>query len=82
MILRNGFNVYPEEVKIIFQNHPDVERVEVHGIVNINDEYSGKDVLCATIWRKPGSALTETRFREWCVANISAYKIPDEVKII
>ncbi|MCX7680192.1 MAG: AMP-binding protein [Spirochaetes bacterium] len=82
MILRNGLNVYPEEVKKIFLLHPDVEHVEVEGYVNINEDYSGKDRLTVKIWTKSGSPLTENSFKEWCLEHISAYKIPDAIEVV
>lgn len=82
MILRNGFNAYPKEVKNIFLRHPEIAQIEIEGRVNITDDYSGKDSLHAKIWRKPGSVLTEKHLREWCADNISAYKIPDDIEIV
>lgn len=82
MILRNGFNVYPEEVRKILLMNPEIDELEIEGRVNITDDYSGKDSLHVKIWRKSGSALTEKSLREWCADNISAYKIPDTIEIV
>ncbi len=82
MILRNGFNVYPREVRKILLRHPEIQEVEVEGRVNITDDYSGKDSLQVKIWKKSDSALTEKSLREWCVDNISAYKMPDTIEIV
>lgn len=82
MILRNGFNVYPKEVRNIFLRHPEIQEAEAEGCVNITEDFSGKDSLRVKIWRKPGSALTEKTLREWCADNISAYKIPDVIEVV
>jgi long-chain acyl-CoA synthetase len=81
MVLRNGFNVYPREVERILSLHPDAERVEVTGIIDLREDYSGRDSLEAVVRRKKGAVMDEKSFREWCADNISSYKIPDVIRI-
>lgn len=81
MVLKNGFNVYPREVEKILSLHPDAERVEVTGRIDLREDYSGRDTLDAAVRRKKGAVMDEKSFREWCADNISSYKIPDVIRI-
>ena len=72
MIIRGGENVYPREIEEFLHTHPQVQDVQVFGVP---DEKYGEEIV-AWIVLKPGEAAADDDLREYCVGQISHYKIP------
>ncbi|MFA5905910.1 MAG: AMP-binding protein [Desulfobacula sp.] len=76
MIKVSGFSVYPEEVELLLNAHPEVSQSAVIGVF---DEKKG-EVVKAYIVKAPGSDLDETGLIKWAKENMSSYKCPAVVE--
>jgi long-chain acyl-CoA synthetase len=76
MIKVSGFSVYPEEVELLLNNHPEIAQSAVIGVL---DEKKG-EVVKAYVVRAPGSDLDEPRLKKWAKENMSSYKCPAVVE--
>lgn len=73
MIIRGGFNIYPQEIESILYEHPSILEV---AIVAIPDEVLGEST-CAAIQLLPNHLVTEASLKEYLKERIVKYKIPD-----
>ena len=78
MIISGSENIYPKEIEEVLYTHPAIQDAAVFGIP---DEKWGESV-CATLVRRPGSALNGDEVVEFCRRNLAAYKKPKLVKFI
>lgn len=76
MIKVSGFSVYPEEVELLLNAHPEVSQ---SAVIGISDEKKG-EVVKAYIVKAPGSDLDETGLIKWAKENMSSYKCPAVVE--
>ena len=72
MIIRGGENIYPREVEEFFYTHPKIKDVQVVGVPSSR---WGEEVA-AFIQLKPDEELGEEEIRDYCIEQISFYKIP------
>ena len=72
-----GLKVYPKEVVRILLYHPDIQSVRIWG--EWHEKY-GTIVACE-IDVQSGRVMSEKDFRNWCIKNISPYKIPRKIII-
>lgn len=72
LILRGGENVYPIEIELRLEAHPDIEEVAVLGVAD--DEF-GQAVL-AIVVPKPGRSPSFDALRDWTAETLAQYKIP------
>ncbi len=75
MILVSGFNVYPNEVEEVVSALPGVLECAV---VGMPDDKTGEAVKLVIVRKDP--QLTEERVREFCRAQLTAYKQPRVVE--
>jgi fatty-acyl-CoA synthase len=73
MINASGFKVWPAEVENLMHAHPGVAEA---CIVSAPDAYRGETVKAFVVKRAGHEALTEAELRDWCKANMAAYKVP------
>jgi len=78
MINRGGENIYPREIEMVLEAHPDIVAVAV---VGIPDEALGERVKAVLEETKPG-ILNQEKVQVFLVDKIAAYKIPEIVEII
>jgi len=76
MIKVSGFSVFPEEVELILNQHPDVAQ---SAVIGVPDPKKG-EVVKAFIVVRPGRSLTEESLRQWARDNMSSYKCPAHVE--
>jgi len=76
MIKVSGFSVYPEEVELLLNSHPEIAQ---SAVIGVPDEKKG-EVVKAYVVRSKGSALNETSLKEWARQNMSSYKCPAVVE--
>jgi long-chain acyl-CoA synthetase len=76
MVLVSGFNVYPNEVEDVLVTHPKVLEAAVIGLP---DAHSGEAVAAYVVPRDP--SVTADELREFCRANLTAYKVPRRIEI-
>lgn len=74
LILVSGFNVYPEEIENVIQQHAKVKEVAVVGVPS---EKTGEAVR-ALVVRKDNS-LTEEELLSYCRHSLAAYKLPNKI---
>ncbi|MGP5214673.1 AMP-binding protein [Psychrobacter cibarius] len=77
MIIVSGFNVYPNEVENIIEEHPKVAECSV---VGIDDELQGQSVKAYVV--KSDDSLNEDDIKALCQANLAAYKCPRHIEFI
>lgn len=75
MVLSSGFNVYPREIDELMYSHPKVLNACSFGVP---DPKRGESLKLALVL-KPGEELTESEVRDFCKANLSGYKVPQQV---
>lgn len=73
MINASGFKVWPSEVENLLHGHPGVAEA---CIVSAPDAYRGETVKAFVVKRAGHEALTAEQLRDWCRANMAAYKVP------
>ncbi len=78
MINRGGENIYPREIEIVLEGHPEVNSVAV---VGIPDEALGERVKAVIEPVTPGS-LTPDMIKEYLKDKLAKYKIPEKVDIV
>ena len=77
MYISGGFNIYPREVEIAIEAHPDVGLVAVLGVP---DETFG-EVGHAFIEPKPGTTPEAAELHDWCRERLANYKTPRRFEI-
>ncbi|MHB8908697.1 MAG: AMP-binding protein [Syntrophales bacterium] len=76
MIITSGFNVYPREIEIVLELHPDVEAARIVG----KEDLLRGEIVKALVVRKPGAAIEERELLRHCRAYLSSYKVPREIE--
>jgi long-chain acyl-CoA synthetase len=76
MFTRNGFNVYPEEVRRALRNDPRVEDV----MVLARPDPVRETEIVLVVRPRGGVELGEAEVREICQARLAAYKQPGEIR--
>ncbi len=72
MVIAGGVNIYPRDIEEVLYTHPKIMEAAVAGI---NDAYRG-ETLKAYVVLKEGETMTEEEVKEYCKANLAAYKVP------
>lgn len=72
MLKSGGYNVYPREVELALEAHPDVVAAAVIGVPDRLYSEVGQAyvVLCE------GSSVGFTELKEWCASRLANYKVP------
>jgi long-chain acyl-CoA synthetase len=74
MFTRNGFNIYPQEIKRVVGKMPGVKSVKVRAIAEPSRE---NDIALEIV-----GPVTEEDVQSWCQARLSAYKQPSRIEIL
>lgn len=77
MVKTGGINVAPVEVEEILLTHPAVEQVYVVGVPDPRKE----EVLAAVVVLREGHEITPDELRAFCRASLSAFKVPQHVRV-
>jgi acyl-CoA synthetase (AMP-forming)/AMP-acid ligase II len=75
LIIRSGFNVYPEEVEAVLAAHPDVTLCAVVG----RRAACGNEEVVAFVQTRPGRAWDETALQAWAAGRLAPYKRPSRI---
>ena len=78
MINRGGENVYPREIELVLEEHPQISSVAV---VGVPDEVLGERIKACIIPRTPGS-LTTQDVKDYLKDKLARYKIPEYVEFM
>ncbi|MEU3734140.1 long-chain fatty acid--CoA ligase [Streptomyces sp. NPDC033538] len=76
VIIRGGYNVYPQEVEEVLMRHPGIAQVAVIGLP---DELHGEEV-CAVVVPAPDSTPGAAEVTEWSKQHLGKYKYPRRVE--
>ncbi|MDR7270904.1 fatty-acyl-CoA synthase [Pelomonas saccharophila] len=79
MINASGFKVWPSEVENLMHAHPGIAEA---CIISAPDPYRGETVKAVVVKRAGHEALTEEQLRDWCRANMAAYKVPALIEFV
>lgn len=77
MFTRNGFNVYPAEIRRALEEDPRVGTVQV---ASMPDEARENEIVLV-VTPAPGASLDEEEVRELCRTRLAAFKQPLRVRI-
>ena len=77
IIIRSGFNVYPEEVEGVLAAHPAVTLAGVVG-----RKVTGNEEVLAFVQLAPGQAVDEADLMAWVAERVAAYKRPVSIQIL
>lgn len=72
-----GFLVEPAEIEMRLAEHPAVARCKIVGVT-----LGGETAAVAFVEPLPGSAPDPAELREWCAAELAAFKVPQVVHLI
>lgn len=78
MIIRGGENISPSEVESFLLGHASIVEAAVLGLP---DSKYGEEVCAALIVRR-GSKTTTQELRDWCLANLSRWKVPKYIAFV
>ena len=76
MIKVSGFSVFPEEVELLINKHPEVAQ---SAVIGVPDPQKG-EVVKAYIVPRPGQEPTAESIQAWARENMSAYKCPAHIE--
>ena len=75
LIIRGGFNIYPQEIEGILMRH---KKIAEAAVVGLPDEKLG-EIVCAVIRLKEGLNSTEEEIKDFLKENLALYKLPSKV---
>ncbi|RUS45733.1 class I adenylate-forming enzyme family protein [Cohnella sp. AR92] len=78
LINRGGFNIYPQEIEGLLQNHP---KVLESAVVGIPDKILG-EVVCAAVKLRPHLEATQEEIIEYLKSFIAGYKLPGHIVFV
>jgi len=79
VVLANGLNVYPAEIKNIIYSHPAVLDSEVIGIYS---EKQQGNILNAFVVPAPNAPLKENEIRDLCSKRLGSTKTPKKITLL
>jgi len=78
IIIRGGFNIYPQELEALLKKHPKVSDTAV---VGLPDDVLG-EVAYAVIILKAGHESNPEEIKNYINCHVATYKVPSEVVFI
>ena len=78
MIITSGFNVYPQEVEMVLENHPAVRSARVVSKPNL----LRGEIVKAFIVREPSIQIENKQILRHCRTYLSSYKVPREIEFV
>lgn len=79
MFISGGENVYPAEIEKVLKQFPGVREAAVIGVKNPRWGETGRAFIALEAGKK---AVTETKLRDHCLANLAKFKVPAEFVIL
>ena len=74
IVIRSGFNVYPEEVEGVLTSHPAVTLAAVVG-----HAVAGNEEVVAFVQFVPGRSASEDELKTWAAERLAPYKRPSRI---
>jgi acyl-CoA synthetase (AMP-forming)/AMP-acid ligase II len=72
MFKSGGLNVYPREIELALEEHPNVALAAVVGVKDpVYAEVGAAFLIC-----EPGKSVDDDELRAWCKSRLAGYKVP------
>jgi fatty-acyl-CoA synthase len=78
MIIRGGQNIYPAEIEAYLTSHPKIREAAVVGVPSP----VGGESAWAFVILEDGAEMSAREVRDYCRAELEAYKIPSHVRLV
>ncbi len=78
MIITSGYNVYPREVEMVLELHPDVLKARVIG----KPDLMRGEIVKALVVRNDGATSSEREIMKHCRSYLASYKLPRELEFV
>jgi long-chain acyl-CoA synthetase len=78
LIIRNGLNVYPDEIEAVLGEHPDVV---LSAVVGLPDEAVGEEIAALVVMREGASAGARD-LQAFMREHVAAYKYPRVIQVV
>lgn len=78
LIIRGGFNIYPQEIEGLLQNHP---KILENAVLGLPDPVMG-EITCAAVKLKPGESADFDEIISFLKTQIAPYKLPSKVVFV
>ncbi|GAB3053235.1 class I adenylate-forming enzyme family protein [Virgibacillus ainsalahensis] len=78
MIIRGGFNIYPQEIEELLKKHPKISETAV---VGLPDEVLG-EVVFAAVHLKSGMQSDEEEMKDYITEHMAKYKVPKGIVFV
>lgn len=78
MYKSGGYNIYPREIEIALEKHPEVAMAAVVGV----PDPIFNEVGHAFVQPPPGKAVTDGKLQEWCREHLANYKVPKRFTVL
>lgn len=78
MFKSGGHNVYPREIELCVEGHPDVE---LCAVVSVSDPLWA-EVGYAFVVPRRSALLKADEIRDWCAARLANFKVPKQIEIV
>lgn len=78
LIIRGGYNIYPQEIEGLLQNHP---KILENAVIGLPDPVMG-EIACAVVRLKPGESAEPEEILAYLKPQIAPYKLPSRVVFI
>ncbi len=78
LIVKGGFEIYPNEIKALLTQHPKVQEA---AIIGVRDEILGQEIK-ALVTLANGNHVSKDELAAYCRQNLPAYKCPKFIDIV
>ncbi|WP_432515050.1 class I adenylate-forming enzyme family protein [Kineococcus sp. SYSU DK001] len=79
LIIRGGFNVYPQEVENVLESHPGIATAAV---VGRPDEHYGEEVVAFVVPQPGAGEFDADAVQEFCRSQLAPYKYPRQFVVV
>jgi len=77
LIITKGINIYPAEIELVLNQHPQIKDCAVIGVLH---EMNGENICVVAVLQHSGMQLQE--LRAWAKDKIPDYKLPARLEIV
>ena len=78
VIIRNGENIYPEEIEEVLCEHPAIQEAYVYGLKNSDLD----EIIVADVINYPGMTFDSVNIQQFCRQRLSNAKVPKEIHCV
>lgn len=78
LIIRGGFNIYPQEIEGLLRNYP---KVLESAVIGLSDTVMG-EIVCAAIKLRPDVQASKEEIVDYLKVYVASYKLPSEIVFV